>query len=132
VRYKRQIPCGERLARRGISTLRTEIQAFTLSGRSLKGGGEGLRRAAAKAVFLLQQRPETEIEHDAFDEDIAPDEAVFVIPDAIEKALMRMGDLVQEDFAGDDRRGQSDFGGLPFVALFVGDTPQREDADFRG
>ncbi len=91
-----------------------------------------MRGASAEAEFLRQERPEAEGEHNAFHGKVAFDKAALMVPDVFEVVLVHVGDLVQEDFAGKDGRGQSDLGGQPVTVFFVFHAPEREEADFRG
>jgi len=119
----------QRLARRGISTLHTDFQAFTLSGRPLEQGGRRLRRASGKAESIGQERTETEAEHDLLDHGVVVDKQRPVVPRLGEEAGTNVRCLVEEDLAEQGRWGNTEVLRPPAAADFLRIPIDWEDAD---
>jgi hypothetical protein len=78
---------------------------------------------------MRKERTEPEAEEDLFDDLVALDEGLFVIPSESLGTLMHMRRLVQKDFADDGRRADAEVGRLPAPTRLLLASANREDAD---
>jgi hypothetical protein len=78
---------------------------------------------------MRKERTEPEAEEDLFDDLVALDEGLLVIPSESLRALMHMRRLVQKDFADDGRRADAEVGRLPEPTRLLRASANREDAD---
>jgi hypothetical protein len=112
-----------------MSTLHTEIQAFTLSGRPMEQGGRGSWRASGKTQRIGKKRTEPKAEHDALDEGVVMDEQGPVVPCLGDEAGANVRCLVQKDLADQPRRRNTEVCRFPAAMDFFRMSVDGEDAD---
>ena len=114
-----------------ISTLLTDGQAFTLSGRALERVGKGARRASGKAEFPRQERTESEAEEDLLNGVVAIGKSPLMVPLAGVEALVDVSDFVQKDLADKGRPANTHIRWRPKTAWFFRVTAEGEDANLQ-